>query len=158
GWSRRGISINEFGIVSDSGSNGAGSHVDDTYAPDQDYVYHTVSSVEENYIGWDFYDENAQPIDALNNTMHQVEETYPELVEKVCFYKEIIDGKTYFYYLGTDKITQDTVDKIDGIAKENGFTFDGKAAADEARVAYAVKLGVDEAIKSLAEPAWKSLN
>ncbi len=158
GWSRRSLSINENGVVFDSGSNGAGSHISDIYAPDRSLVYQKISRTEENFWGWDFYDDKGQPVEGLNKTMNAMNEADTSLGEKIAFYRETIDQKDYYYFLGVDKITQDTVDLIDKVAANNGFKFDGKATADEAREAYAQTLGAAEAIKVQAEPQWKSLN
>ncbi len=158
GWSRRGITINDEGIVFDSGSNGAGSHASSIYAPDKNFTYETVSDVEEQYYGYSFYDANDNPIDALNETIQEAGEGNPDAMD-VAFYHEIINGKSYFYYLGgSGKITQFTVDYIDGIAKKHGFKFDGKAAADEARSLYEKELDVEAACNSQEEPHWKTIN
>ncbi|MBO4336836.1 MAG: hypothetical protein J5842_02025 [Lachnospiraceae bacterium] len=155
-WSRRWATINENGVVSDDGSNGAGSHSYVTYAPDKDFIYRTVSDVDEQYYGYSFYDENGQAVEALNSTMNEAGETAEDPLE-VVYYSEIIDGRVYYYFLGTGKLTQKTVDRIDAIAAKYNFKFDGKAAADEARDAYKEKLGVKEACDNQKEPNWKIL-
>ncbi len=157
GWSRRSIFINENGIISDSGASGAGSHIYKTFAPDSEGIYHLVSDVEENYYGWDFYDENGDPVEALNTTMQEAAEGNDK-AQDVVYYREIINGKVYYYFLGTGKLTQSTVDYIDKIAASHDFKFDGKATADDARTAYEQTLGVEEACKNDKEAPWKSLN
>lgn len=157
GWTRRSIVINDAAVVFDSGSNGAGSHSSVVYAPDRSIVYKTVSDVDEQYVGYSFYDDNSEPIEALNATMEEAG-AGNQAVMDVAFYREIIKGKSYFYYLGgVSKITQSTVDYIDGIAKKHDFIFDGKAAADEARDRYEEELDVVQECKSNAEPHWKTL-
>ena len=148
GWSRRGISINENGVIFDGGSNGAGSHSDTIYAPDDNFSYKVVSDVCEQFYGYNFYDENGNPMEGLNATMKEAGEGEIEPTD-VAYYGETIDGKTYYYFLGTGKLTQKTVDYIDAIASKHNFRFDGKAAADEARNAYEEKLGVTEAMASI---------
>ena len=157
GWTRRSIVINDAAVVFDSGSNGAGSHSSVVYAPDRSIVYKTVSDVDEQYVGYSFYDDNSEPIEALNATMEEAG-AGNQAVMDVVFYREIIKGKSYFYYLGgVSKITQSTVDYIDGIAKKHDFIFDGKAVADEARDRYEEELDVVQECKSNAEPHWKPL-
>ena len=157
GWSRRSIFINDAGIVFDSGSNGAGSHSSVIYAPDKSFSYKMVSSADEQYYGYSFYDDNDQPIEALNSTIEEAAAGNQAAMD-VAYYRERINGKDYFYYLGgASKITQDTVDYIDGIAKKHGFTFDGKAAADEARNAYEKELGIEADVKVEKEAYWKTL-
>ena len=81
-----------------------------------------------------------------------------EKAADVVYYREIIDGKRYYYFLkGSEKLTQDTVEYIDQIARSHQFTFDGKTAADEARSAYEKQLGAEEACQSRTEPHWKTL-
>ena len=155
-WSRRISMINEKGIILDSGANGAGSHLSATYAPDSEGIYHVVSEVEENYYGWDFYDENGS-IEPLNTIIHEAGEGN-EKAQDIIYYREVIDKKVYYYFLGSGKLTQSTVDYIDKIAASHDFKFDGKAAADEARTAYAQQLGIEEASKNENEPQWKDLN
>ena len=156
-WTRRDISINEAGIVSDSGSNGAGSHSYTVYAPDKDFTYKMVSHVDENYYGYSFYDEEGNAIEALNATIEEAGEGNPAAMD-VAYYSETINGKTYYYFLGGgSRLTQDTVNYIDGIAKGHGFTFDGRAAADEARMAYEEELGISDVYGSDAQPRWKEL-
>jgi hypothetical protein len=153
-WSRRYISVNENGIIHDDGSNGAGSHVYEIYAPDASLTYHKVSSVDEEYYGFEFWDENG-PNEALNETMKEAGEGNADATE-IVYYKEDIDGKSYYYYLG-DSITQEMVDYIDGIAAKHNFKFDGKATADEAREAYEKQLGVEDIVSNEKEPQWKKL-
>ena len=156
-WTRRDISINEAGIVTDSGSNGAGSHSAKTYAPDKSFAYKQVSAVEENYYGFSFYDENGNAIEALNAVIEEAGDGNSAAMD-VAYYREVINGKAFYYYLGGNgKITQETVDYIDGISKEHGFTFDGKAPADAARKAYAEELGVSDVYGSTSQPHWKDL-
>ena len=107
--------------------------------------------------GYSFYDDNDQPIEALNSTIEEAAAGNQAAMD-VAYYRERINGKDYFYYLGgASKITQDTVDYIDGIAKKHGFTFDGKAAADEARNAYEKELGIEADVKVEKEAYWKTL-
>ncbi len=113
--------------------------------------------MEENYYGWDFYDENGDPVEALNTTMQEAAEGNDK-AQDVVYYREIINGKVYYYFLGTGKLTQSTVDYIDKIAASHDFKFDGKATADDARTAYEQTLGVEEACKNDKEAPWKSLN
>ena len=157
GWTRRGIFINDAGIVYDSGSNGAGSHTSVVYAPDKSFSYKMVSKTDEQYYGYSFYDDNDQPMEALNATIEEAGEGNQAAMD-VAYYREKINGKVFYYYLGgAGKITQDTVDYIDGIAQKHGFTFDGKAAADEARAAYEKELDIESAVKVDKEAYWKTL-
>ena len=156
-WSRRSAFINEEGIVFDSGSNGAGSHCDTTFAPDASFVYKVVSDLDEEYYGYHFCDENGESVEPLNTIMDEAG-AQNEKAASVAYYREIIDGKTFYYFLrGLEKLTQDTVDYIDAIASSYNFTFDGKSAADEARSAYERKLGVEEACQNQTEPHWKTI-
>ncbi len=156
-WSRRSAFVNQEGVVFDDGSNGAGSHAYVTYAPDQSFIYKTVSNLDEEYFGFGFYDEEGDPSATVNAIMNEAGEGNEKAAD-VIYYREIIDGKRYYYFLkGSEKLTQDTVDYIDKIAQSHNFTFDGKTAADEARTAYEKQLGVEEACQSHTEPQWKSL-
>ena len=157
-WSRRDATVNQEGVVFDSGSNGAGSHSFVTYAPDKSFIYRKVTDLDEEYYGFSFYDEEGEPSSTVNAIMNEAGEGNEKATD-VVYYREIIDGKRYYYFLkGTAKLTQDTVDYIDKIAKSHNFTFDGKTAADEARSAYEKQLGVEEACKSQEKPYWKALN
>ena len=146
GWSRRHIFVNEYGIITDDGSNGAGSHSYVAYAPDATGVYQTIYDVDEEYYGFSFGDPDA-PIEAVMK----------EAGDDIIYYKEIIDGKTFYYFLGQNKLTQSTVDEIDRIAASHNFKFDGKAAADEAREAYQQQLDITDAVKSETGAHWKEL-
>ena len=156
-WTRRSAFINAAGVVFDSGSNGAGSHSAVTYAPDTSFIYRKVSDLDEEYYGFSFYDEEGEPSTTVNAIMNEAGEGNDKATD-VVYYREIINGKRYYYFLkGAGKLTQDTVEYIDKIAKEHNFTFDGKAAADEARTAYEKELQVEEACQSEEEPHWKTL-
>ena len=158
-WTRRYAALNEDGVVSDDGSNGAGSHSYVTYVPDQNAVYKKVSDVDEEYYGFSFYDETGNPVEPLNTIMEEAGEGNPR-AQDIAYYREIINGKTYYYFLkGSESgsLTQDTVEYIDKVAKSHDFTFDGKSAADEARSAYEKELGVEDACLNQTEPAWKNL-
>lgn len=153
-WSRRSNTINEAGIVFDGGSNGAGSHSSVIYAPDPSFVYRIVSDLDEEYYGFHFYDEEGDPSDTVNAIMDEAGEGN-EKAQDVVYYREMIDGRRYYYFLGgAKKLTQDTVEYIDRIADAHGFTFDGKAAADSARTVYEQKLEVEEACGTETEPHW----
>ncbi len=156
-WTRRWVTINEEGVVFDEGSNGAGSHSSVIYAPDKNVTYHTVSDVDEEYYGYSFYDEEGNPVEALNATMQEAGDGNDK-AKTVAYYREVIDGKVYYYFLGgTEKIVQSTVEYIDKIAASHKFTFDGKAAADEARKAYEEKLDIVSEVDSQSAPYWKDL-
>ena len=157
-WSRRSAYVNEAGVIFDSGSNGAGSHSSAVFAPDSSFIYRKITDLDEEYYGFSFYDEEGEPSSTVNAIMNEAGEGNEKAMD-VAYYREIIDGKRYYYFLaGAGKLTQDTVDYIDKVAKSHNFTFDGKAAADEARSAYEKQLGVEEACKSQAEPSWKKMN
>ena len=153
-WSRRNASVNEYGIVFEDGANGAGSHAYQAFAPDTEGMYHTLYDIDEECYGFSFYDDEGNPEEALNATMTEVGEECAG-GEEIIYYREVIDGKTYYYFLGTGKLTQATVDEIDRIAASHDFTFDGKAAADGAREAYQQKLGVTDSVKSETPAPWK---
>ena len=155
-WTRRNAWVNENGIVFEDGSNGAGSHAYQAFAPDEKGIYHTLYDIDEEYYGFSFYDDEGNPEEALNATMTEVGEECAE-GDEIIYYREKIDGRTYYYFLGTGKLTQATVDEIDRIAASHDFTFDGKAAADEAKEAYQQKLGARDAVKSETPAPWKEL-
>ena len=156
-WSRRYALINKEGVVFDDGSNGAGSHSYVTYAPDKAFVYRKVTDLDEEYYGFGFYDEEGEPSETVNAIMNEAGEGNEKATD-VVYYREIIDGKRYYYFLkGSEKLTQDTVEYIDKTAAAHNFTFDGKTAADEARSAYEKQLGVEEACRSKEEADWKTL-
>ena len=156
-WSRRYASLNKEGVVFDDGSNGAGSHSSVVYAPDTSFIYRKISDLDEEYFGFGFYDEEGEPSATVNAIMTEAGDGN-EKARDVVYYREIIDGKRYYYFLkGTEKLTQDTVEYIDKIAAEHNFTFDGKTAADEARSAYEKQMGVEEACRDSEEPYWKTL-
>ena len=155
-WSRRNAWVNEYGIVFEDGSNGAGSHAYQAFAPDAAGNYHTLYDIDEECYGFSFYDDDGNPEEALNATMTEVGEEC-RTGEEIVYYRERVDGRTYYYFLGTDRLTKATVDEIDRIAASHDFTFDGKAAADEAREAYQQKLGVTDAVKSEIPASWKEL-
>lgn len=155
-WSRRNAFVNEYGIIRDDGADGAGSHMYTTYGPDTKGVYQLVTDVHEKYYGYAFYDDNGNPEEALNATIEE-SAAKSEAAQNVVYYKEIINDKPYYYFLGVDKITQKTVDLIDGVAASHNFKFDGKAAADEARTAREQELNLEEEIKSEKEATWKEL-
>ena len=156
-WSRRYATVNKEGVVFDDGSNGAGSHSYVTYAPDRSFVYRKVADLDEEYYGFGFYDEEGAPSETVNAIMNEAGEGNEKAAD-VVYYREIIDGKRYYYFLkGTEKLTQDTVEYIDKIAASHNFAFDGKTAADEARNSYEKQLGVEEACQSKEEADWKTL-
>lgn len=143
GWSRRYPTFNEYGVITDSGSNGAGAHSSSIIVPMSDFEYKTLVSQDDNAAGWDFYDEktgeNVQPI---SDIMSEVFELGGDEYLSVIFSQVVVNDKKYYYYL-SDDITQKIVDKIDSIADKYSFTFDGKDKADAAIDAYAKELGVD---------------
>ncbi|MBR1598988.1 MAG: DUF1311 domain-containing protein [Lachnospiraceae bacterium] len=143
GWSRRYPTFNEYGVITDSGSNGAGAHSSSIIVPMADFSYKTLVSQDDNAAGWDFYDdktgENVQPI---SNIMSEVFALGSDEYLSVIFSQVAVNDKKYYYYL-SDDITQKIVDKIDSIADKYSFTFDGKDKADAAIEAYAKELGVE---------------
>ena len=156
GWSRSGYILYKNGIVSSDGSGGAGLHGGSEYAPDRSCSYKKVYDWEEHYYGYDFYDNvNYQPVEALNNTMKEAGQN--EIASDVLYYSEEINGRMYYYYLGTEEhsISQKTVDYIDSVAEKYGFTFDGKASADDARKSYISQLGLDDVYEAKTEPNWE---
>ena len=155
-WTRRNAVVNEYGVVFEDGSNGAGSHAYQAFAPDAAGNYHTLYDIDEECYGFSFYDDDGNPEEALNATMTEVGEEC-RTGEEIVYYRERVDGRTYYYFLGTDRLTKATVDEIERIAASHDFTFDGKAAADEAREAYQQKLGVTDAVKSEIPASWKEL-
>jgi len=156
GWSRRYPSINENGVVFDGGSNGAASHESTIYVPDSDFVYQVLSVTEENGYGYSFYDSNGEPVQTVNDIISEAGGTNPDAMN-VLYSQVVIDGRTYYYFLGMDRITQDLVDYIDGIASDHGFTFDGKAAVDAAELAYAQKLGAQDIYNNHTEAGWQEV-
>ncbi len=157
GWSRRYPGINKYGVVFDGGSNGAGSHSGAVYVPDSSFVYHKLIEWDENYYGYDFYDEQGKAAEAVNAIMKEAGDGN-ETAMGVAYTRAVIDGKEYYYYLGSDGITQETVDYIDGIAAAHDFTFDGKDKVDQAESDYAEKLGVGEIYSDQTMAEWKDLN
>lgn len=153
GWSRRYPLINENGAVFDSGSNGAGSHGGATYVPDRMFVYHKLIDWDENYYGFDFYDEQGQAVETVNAIMQEAGDGNED-AKSIAYTRAVIDGETCYYYLG-DGITQEMVDYIDGIAAKHDFTFDGKDKADQMEAAYAAKLGVEEIYLNQAPAEWQ---
>ena len=157
GWSRRYPSINENGVIFDSGSNGAASHSVITYVPDSDFEYKVLCETTENGYGYSFYDAEGAPVQALNDIMTEAGDGNPDAMS-VFYNQAVIDGKTYYYYLDSEEITQELVDYIDGIAEDHGFTFDGKDAVSAAELAYAKKLGVEEIYDNEKRADWTEIN
>lgn len=157
GWSRRGAVVNENGVIFDGGSNGAGAHGYTTYVPDEKFEYKVLSDREENAYGYWFYDSNGEPIQVINDIMTEAAEGNPD-AEYILYSQVAVDGRTYYYFLGVDKITQALVDYIDGIAQEHNFVFDGKAAVMEAEQAYAEKLGADGIYNNEKLAEWISVS
>lgn len=156
-WSRRNAAVNKEGAVFDDGSNGAGSHSFVVYAPDKDNIYRKISDVDEEYYGFQFYDEKGEPVEPLNTIMNEAGEGNPK-AQDIVYYREVIDGRSYYYFLGgTEKLTQDTVEYIDKTAAAHDFKFDGKQSADEARSAYEKQLGIEGISEDKTEPDWKTL-
>ena len=154
GWSRRNPVITASGVVWDSGSAGAGSHLYTTYVPDRDFEYKMLSDVEENAYGFYFYDPDDSSVDTLNAIMEEAGNGNEDAMG-VLYYREEVDGEIYYYFLGGDgSISQELVDYIDGIAAEHGFTFDGKAAASEAKQSYVQRLGAEEYYDRQDEAEW----
>ncbi len=137
---------------------GAGeSTYSNIYAPDTNFSYKMISD-EETHIGFDpnFYNPvDYTPMQPLNQIMETASAGNEE-ASLVRYYREIINGQEYYYYLSDDemKITQAMVDYIDAIAAGLGFTFDGKMAADEAREAYERELGAFESCQNTEYPEW----
>ena len=154
GWSRRYPTFNEYGVVFDGGSNGAGAHSTTILVPTTGFEYKTLVSQDDNAPGWDFYDpekdENVQPLSDIMSEVFELGEDY----QSVFFSQVVVNDKKYYYYL-SDGITQDIVDKIDSIADKYSFTFDGKDKADAAIDAYARELGVENIISNETYPEWK---
>ena len=156
-WSRRNATVNKEGAVFDDGSNGAGSHSYVIYAPDNDLIYRKVSDLDEEYYGYDFYDEKGEPVEPLNTIMNEAGEGNSK-AQDVAYYREVIDGRPYCYFLGgMGNLTQDTVEYIDKVAASHDFKFDGKQSADEARSAYEKQLGIEGISEDKTEPDWKTL-
>ena len=154
GWSRRNPVVAASGVVWDSGSAGAGSHIYTTYVPDRDFEYKMLSDVEENAYGFYFYDPDDGSVDTLNAIMDEAGNGNEDAMS-VLYYREEVDGEIYYYFLGGyGSISQELVDYIDGIAAEHGFTFDGKAAASEAELSYAKRLGAEEYYDGQDEAEW----
>ena len=154
GWSRRNPVVAASGVVWDSGSAGAGSHIYTTYVPDRDFEYKMLSDVEENAYGFYFYDPDDGSVDTLNAIMDEAGNGNEDAMS-VLYYREEVDGEIYYYFLGGyGSISQELVDYIDGIAAEHGFTFDGKAAASEAELSYAKRLGAKEYYDGQDEAEW----
>lgn len=154
GWSRRYSTFNEYGVIFDSGSNGAGSHEQTVYVPDMNFEYKVLSDTMENGYGYSFYDPNGEPVQAVNDIMEEAADGDPDAMS-VLYSQVTVDGTIYYYYLGYDGITQEMVDYIDGIAARHGFTFDGKDTADAAVLAYAKKLGVEEIYDNQQMAEWR---
>ncbi len=157
GWSRKQVAVNEYGIISVFGSSGAANAGYDLYAPDKAFEYHAVYNKNEDY--YDFYLED-DIVDAAPDTLRSIMKEAGQGNEKAketVYYTEIINGKTYYYFLGTGKMSQSTVDYIDKVAAKYDFKFDGKAAADDARDAYIKELGIEELIDNENEPQWKGV-
>ena len=115
-WSRRYADVNQHGVILDSGSNGAGSHSSVTYAPDKSFIYRIVSDLDEEYYGFHFYDEEGDPTATVNAIMDEAGEGNEKAAD-VVYYREIIDGKRFYYFLkGNEKLTQDTVEYIDKVS------------------------------------------
>lgn len=154
-WERRYPMFNKYGVVFDDGSNGAGAHAANVFVPTKDFEYVMLSAQENNAPGWNFYDDNGsketQPITDIMNEVGNLgyDDSY-----YLTFTRQIINGKTFFYYLADD-ITQEMVDEIDGIAKKYDFTFDGKATADAALLDYAKELSVDDIYTNEDYTQWK---
>lgn len=153
GWSRRYPQINENGVVFDSGSNGAGSHGGATYVPDRMFVYHKLIDWDENYYGFDFYDEQGNAVETVNAIMKEAGEGNED-AKSIAYTRAVIDGEPYYYYLG-EGITQEMVDYIDGVAAKHDFTFDGKDKVDQMEAAYAAKLGAEEIYLNQAPAEWQ---
>lgn len=156
GWSRRYPSINENGVIFDGGSNGAGSHESIIYVPDLNFTYQMLSKTDENAYGYSFYDSEGNPIQTVNDIMNEAAEGNPDAMN-VLYSQVVIDGQTYYYFLGMDKITQDLVDDIDEIAKGHGFRFDGKASVDAAELLYAQKLGAEDIYSNQKMADWQTV-
>ena len=157
GWSRRYPYINENGVIFDSGSNGAASYKSTTYVPDSEFEYKVLSASTENGYGFSFYDADGEPVETVNDIVTEAGEGNQDAMN-VLYSQVVIDEKTYYYYLGMDGITQELVDYIDGIAKEHGFTFDGKDAVTEAERAYAEKLGVGDIYDNEKMAEWAEVS
>lgn len=158
GWDRRYASFNEYGVVFDGGSNGAGSHSSSVVVPTKDFEYKILVDQDDNAPGWDFYDsdtgETAKPI---SDIMTEVFSSGKDELGSVIFTRSIVNGKKYFYYL-SDNITQAIVDEIDGIADKYDFTFDGKDKVDAAIEEYARELGVDSVYNDEVYVDWVDYN
>ena len=159
-------------LVNNEGIATSGIYGDDgrvweaVWAPDEDFTYKRIYKLEgqpntnAGYFDSDDYEGiNSEPLEPLHTIAR---EAYSENgdAKHVIYYKEQINGESFYYYLG-DKdhpITQDTVNYIDAIASSYGFGFDGKAAADEARTVYEKELGVYEACQNQTEPQWTELD
>ena len=158
GWYRRYPSINENGVIFDSGSNGAASHSVITYVPDSNFEYKVLCETTENGYGYSFYDAEGAPVQALNDIMTEAGDGNPDAM-RVLYTRVVMDGKTYYYYyLGSDGITQELVDYIDGIAGDHGFAFDGKDTVSAAELAYAKKLGVEEIYDNEKMVDWMDIS
>lgn len=150
GWDRRYPSFNEYGVVYDGGSNGAGAYSSSIIVPAEDFEYKTLVDQDDNAPGWDFYDpdteDTAEPIsDIMTDVLNSGNSEFTGVV----FSQVIVNGRKYYYYL-SDDITQNIVDEIDSIADTYNFTFDGKDKADDAIESYADELGVTAIYKSEA--------
>lgn len=154
GWSRRYPAFNEYGVVFDGGSNGAGSHSSTIIVPTDNFEYKELVSEDYNAAGWNFYDVNTgEKSVPISDIMAEAFDSGREDISDVLYTQMIVNGTKYYYYL-KEGITQDMVNYIDGIADKYDFTFDGKDKADAAVEAYARELGVEELYKDERFVDW----
>ena len=150
--------IAKYGVYGDSGDVR-----EIVWAPDKNFTYREIYKLQSNIAGTAGYYDSDESSEGNNNEPMEPLHTIAweacqgnEDAKKVVYYKEIINGDSYYYYLGNKDypITQEMVDYIDAIAASYGFGFDGKAAADEARTAYEKELDVYDACQNQTEPQW----
>ena len=153
-WSRRYPDINKYGVVSDGGSDGAADHTVALWVPDKEMNYTKLSETREIGYGSSFYDLNYEPEEKINAVMEAAGENPGVDAGNIYYGQSRIGDRTYYYFGGYNGVTQDTVNLIDGIAAEHGFTFDGITAVREAEKARAESLGAGEIYSSSDTPEW----
>ena len=157
GWTRRYISLSSSGVVSEGGSNGAGDHEYEVWAPDRKLRYHALCKGQEIGEGYTFYDGDGPELEKVNGVVNAVYESGKVDGTSVVFTRTRVGDRAMYCFGGVNGMKQDTVDTIDGIAAQYGFRFDGQKAVDDAVKARAEELGITADYNGTAEVTWHSV-
>ena len=154
-WSRNWVSVNNYGVVEQSGSGGAAYHIGAVYVPDE-FTYQELEHWAEVGVGFTFDPTDGDKVETVNTIITEWAEQAAdnESFYDVVFAESTIGDKAYYTYFAPDEAMQN---KIDELAAKYNFRFDAQDAVDAAKAERAKLLDAESIYESHDEVSWTRL-